>query len=188
MKKDIIGLTEFYNTPQGDVMVKRAGEPVAMLTVENRPLVSELLSVISDRYPDAFRRLAEAYSRYEPNRCHYEFKMVHRFCRCNFGEYDEYKRDIDENGTCFFEEVRCPLRGECRDEGVICKPQLRTELTGRENEILELIGEGLQAQEIAEELCISVPTVNRHRENIKARLGLRTIGQLVKYYHENVKI
>lgn len=130
--KGVIPQTEFYNTPQGEVMVKQPGEPVFVFSAENRPLVEAMLLLINDRYPGAFRRLAEIYSRYERNKTNFEFKMVHRFLRCNFGEYDEYKHDIDASGTCFFEEVRCPLRGECRDEGIICKPQLHTTLTPRE--------------------------------------------------------
>ena len=100
---------------------------------------------------------------------------------------DQNLMDIDKSGTWHFEEVRCPLRGECVDEGVICKPELNTSLTDREREVLELIGEGCQAADIADLLCISVATVNRHRENIKAKLNINTVGQLIKYYHEYVK-
>lgn len=113
--------------------------------------------------------------------------MVSRFIRCNFGEYDQNRYDVDANGSLKFEEVRCPLRGECREECVVCKPKLDTKLTARETEVFERIGRGLQASEIADELCISIATVNRHRENLKAKLGLRSVGQLVRYYYEQVK-
>ena len=95
--------------------------------------------------------------------------------------------DIDADGFFHFEEVGCPLRGECRYEGVICKPKLETKLTSREEEILGYIARGLQSQEIADELCISPLTVNRHRENIKAKLNARSIAQLVSWYYEHVK-
>lgn len=178
---------EFYNTPDGEIMVKPFEQPVFVLSLANRDLIQDMLSLLRDRYPIAFERLSQMYSRSERNRDYFEYKMVHRFIRCNFAEYDQNLMDIDKSGTWHFEEVRCPLRGECVDEGVICKPELNTSLTDREREVLELIGEGCQAADIADLLCISVATVNRHRENIKAKLNINTIGQLIKYYHEYVK-
>ena len=56
-----------------------------------------------------------------------------------------------------------------------------------ELEILALIAEGLQATDIANELSISTATVHRHRENIKAKLCLKTLGQMVNYYLTNIK-
>lgn len=178
---------EFYNTPEGAVMIKEYGQPVRELILSDRGIVEPMLSILRDRYPIAFARLSELYSRNEQNRWNYEYKMVHRFCRCNFGEYDQNNLDIDYAGTFHFEEVRCPLRGECLHEGVVCRPELNTKLTDREKEIVKLIADGCQAQNIADELCISVATVNRHRENIKAKLQLRNIGEIVSYYHNNLK-
>lgn len=179
---------EFYNTPDGDVMVKEFGRPVKVLVKTDREIIESMLSALRDRYPIAFTRLSELYSKSEPDRWVFEYKMVHRFCRCNFGEYDQCNPDIDHLGSFHFEEVRCPLRGcDCIHEGVICKPELDSKLTEREKEIVKLIAEGYQALDIANELCISVATVNRHRENIKAKLQLRNIGEVVSYYHNHLK-
>jgi two-component system response regulator NreC len=54
-------------------------------------------------------------------------------------------------------------------------------LTPRQREVLTLIAEGLSNQEIADELDISVRTVERHRENIMKRLNLHSRVELVKY-------
>jgi two-component system response regulator NreC len=54
-------------------------------------------------------------------------------------------------------------------------------LTPRQQEVLTLIAEGLSNREIAERLDISVRTVERHRENIMARLNLHSRTELVKY-------
>jgi len=40
---------------------------------------------------------------------------------------------------------------------------------------------------IAEELHISPATVNRHRENIKAKLGLKNVKEMIHYYLTQVK-
>jgi two-component system response regulator NreC len=54
-------------------------------------------------------------------------------------------------------------------------------LTEREREVLTLIAQGRTNQEIAERLVISVKTVNRHRENIMAKLNLHSRVELVHY-------
>ncbi len=54
-------------------------------------------------------------------------------------------------------------------------------LTEREREVLIRIAQGLSNQQIAEELVISVKTVNRHRENIMAKLNLHSRVELVHY-------
>lgn len=178
---------EFYNTPEGDVMYKQLSKPVQELTADSREVIEEMLDLIKTRYPQAFRALCDQYTASELNRKVYEFNIVSRFCRCNFGEYDAHTPDIDADGFFHFEEVKCPLRGECRMEGVICKPKLDSKLTDRELDIVELISKGLRAQEIADRLYISVKTVQRHRENIKAKLQLRSLAQVAAYYLEHIK-
>jgi two-component system response regulator NreC len=54
-------------------------------------------------------------------------------------------------------------------------------LTRRQQEVLTMIAEGLSNQDIATNLGISVRTVERHRENIMARLNLHSRTDLVKY-------
>ncbi len=54
-------------------------------------------------------------------------------------------------------------------------------LTDREREVLTAIAQGLSNQEIAGRLTISVKTVNRHRENIMAKLNLHSRVELVRY-------
>lgn len=47
-------------------------------------------------------------------------------------------------------------------------------ITGRERQVLKLLAEGHTNQKIATILGISVKTVDRHRENIMMKLGVRT--------------
>lgn len=54
-------------------------------------------------------------------------------------------------------------------------------LTSREREVLTLVAEGIMNRDIAEQLSISVKTVERHRENIMNKLGLHSRTELVKY-------
>ena len=54
-------------------------------------------------------------------------------------------------------------------------------LTEREREVVKLVAEAHTSEEIAELLVISPRTVERHRENILAKLGLRDRVQLTRY-------
>jgi DNA-binding NarL/FixJ family response regulator len=51
-------------------------------------------------------------------------------------------------------------------------------LTQREREILKLIGEGYKNKEIADYLCISVKTVEKHRANLMQKLNLHNASSL----------
>lgn len=55
------------------------------------------------------------------------------------------------------------------------------ELTPRQIEILQLIAEGHSTKEIASKLELSVKTVDTHRTDLMARLGIHDIAGLVRY-------
>ncbi len=55
------------------------------------------------------------------------------------------------------------------------------ELTTREREVLKLIAEGYRNKEIADYLCISPKTVEKHRASLMERLNLRTVPALTAY-------
>lgn len=54
-------------------------------------------------------------------------------------------------------------------------------ITHREREVLKLIGEGYKNKEIADLLCISVKTVEKHRSNIMKKLDLHNAAALTAY-------
>jgi DNA-binding NarL/FixJ family response regulator len=54
-----------------------------------------------------------------------------------------------------------------------------TYLSDREIEIFEKLGEGLKSSEIAEQLFLSIKTVDSHLHHIKQKLNLETMNQLI---------
>ena len=54
-------------------------------------------------------------------------------------------------------------------------------LSGRETEVLKLVAKGYLNKEIADQLCISLPTVITHRKNICDKLHLRSVSSLTIY-------
>lgn len=58
-------------------------------------------------------------------------------------------------------------------------------LTLREKQILKLIGEGKTSKQISELFNISKWTVDKHRSNIKEKLGLKNMAQIIRYAIES---
>ena len=54
-------------------------------------------------------------------------------------------------------------------------------LSNRELQILQMIGRGLSTREAAEDLSLSVKTVESHRQRIRRKLNLANGSQLVRY-------
>jgi DNA-binding NarL/FixJ family response regulator len=63
----------------------------------------------------------------------------------------------------------------------IRKGLCRSDLTIREREVLKLIAEGKANQQIADDIFVSVHTVERHRANIMQKLNLKKTADLVRY-------
>ncbi|MFH0243684.1 response regulator [Streptomyces sp. HK10] len=63
-------------------------------------------------------------------------------------------------------------------------PRLRT-LTGREREVMTLVGEGLSNDEIARRLVLSPATAKTHVSRIMTKLGVRDRAQLVILAYES---
>lgn len=61
------------------------------------------------------------------------------------------------------------------------KAAIEQPLTAREREILDLVADGYSNQEIAQQVCVSVKTVEAHKAHIIAKLGLKGTMDLVKY-------
>ncbi|MGB5240497.1 MAG: response regulator [Prochlorococcaceae cyanobacterium] len=74
-----------------------------------------------------------------------------------------------------------PLTDASTDSGV----HRLDDLTLREIEVLQLIGEGLSCKEISQRLTISLATAQTHRKNIIAKLGLKG-GELVLFSARHV--
>ena len=60
-------------------------------------------------------------------------------------------------------------------------PNPLNRLTQRQREVLQLIAQGLTSKEIAHELGLSLKTVNTHRTDIMAQLGIHDIAGLVRF-------
>ena len=58
---------------------------------------------------------------------------------------------------------------------------VRVDLTAREREILGFVAGGRKSREIAEELGLSIKTIETHRANVMSKLGAHSIAELIRY-------
>lgn len=131
---------EFRVSPDGKVYYKQGKAEEKRLTRFNTAICLELLDTIQSRFPGAWSRLRLIYKPKNNSSAARDvaaFSIVERFIRCNFGERDLLTPDI-ERDILHFEKVRCPLRGMCPDENIICKPQSLYKLTPAEKEVAKL--------------------------------------------------
>lgn len=65
------------------------------------------------------------------------------------------------------------------------KVMLPNDLTKREQEVLALVASGKSNKEVADDLFISIKTVDTHKNHILDKLGLKNTAELVRYAIKN---
>ena len=63
--------------------------------------------------------------------------------------------------------------------------RIQSGLTGREREVLTMIAEGKTNKEIANELKLSVYTVESHRGSVMEKLNLHNAGNVIRFALRN---
>ncbi len=66
-------------------------------------------------------------------------------------------------------------------EELLLMPQEDYQLSDREQDVLELVAQGLSSKEIAARLNIAVNTVNTHRKSITRKTGIKSVAGLAVY-------
>ena len=87
-------------------------------------------------------------------------------------------------GNAFFSPaIAKRLRDQCRQTYMTGQPVKRRSdyLTTREAEVLQLIAEGRANKQIAAELCISIKTVEKHRQQVMNKLGIHDVAGLTRH-------
>jgi len=88
-------------------------------------------------------------------------------------------RTVAKGGNYFSHDVSSIMTEQLNDTS----SQLH--LTSREKEVLKLVIEGEKSKQIADELFVSVHTVETHRTNIMHKLNVKNTAELVKYAINN---
>src|SRR5713101_2196465 len=92
-------------------------------------------------------------------------------------------REAHKGNSFFSPSIAKRLHDRCREafaSGQTAKR--RTDyLTTREAEVLQLIAEGRANKQIAGELCISIKTVEKHRQQVMNKLGIHDVAGLTRH-------
>jgi DNA-binding NarL/FixJ family response regulator len=92
-------------------------------------------------------------------------------------------REAHKGNAYFSPSIAKRLRDQCRQAFVSGQPSKRRNdnLTTREAEVLQLIAEGRANKQIAAELCISIKTVEKHRQQVMNKLGIHDVAGLTRH-------
>jgi DNA-binding NarL/FixJ family response regulator len=86
---------------------------------------------------------------------------------------------LARNRTFFTSAARAMVDRFCHPRAPA--PLMRTLLSGREREVVQLLAEGSSSKEVARALGISVKTAETHRANIMRKLEIHSVSELVRY-------
>lgn len=92
-------------------------------------------------------------------------------------------REAHKGNAFFSPSIAKRLRDQCREAFVSGQPVKKRSdyLTTREAEVLQLIAEGQANKQIAAELCISIKTVEKHRQQVMNKLNIHDVAGLTRH-------
>ena len=91
-------------------------------------------------------------------------------------------REVHHGNVFFSPSIAKRLRQQESEALAGGQPASKTaRLTSREAEVLQLVAEGYANKQIAAELCISIKTVEKHRQQAMNKLNIHDIAGLTRY-------
>ncbi|MDE7180361.1 MAG: helix-turn-helix transcriptional regulator [Muribaculaceae bacterium] len=165
-------------------MIRTADGNIRKLSPDDYDFINTFCDFLSSFYPKAYAALCEEYNQSALNQPYFRFRVVSRFIRCNFAALDDVA-DISTSLHCNFEYVQCPMRGECRLDHVVCRPEFNHRLSRSELQVMRLVYEGLTEDEIGDRLRLSPHTIHAHVRNAYSRLNIHSKAEFIKYAADN---
>lgn len=144
-----------------------SGADVLCYLQQAHPAMSRLVLTVcesEDCVRTAFRRGASAYLRKQDS-----LEELHRAVR------------RVEAGERYLSEALPAEWMESEASGSDCFLGTDVSLTLRERQVLQLTTEGYTSQEIGQHFDISPRTVDKHRENVKRKLGVRSLVEMAQF-------
>lgn len=151
----------------------------SLFTEDSTEIIDKVLKLVKRDYHKCHEALIAIYGQSAYKR----YLMARRFIKCNLSIADE-RCDLSHNGF-ELEVVPCPMRGECKWENIICKPEFTTTLSDREHEVAMALCTDKSIIQIADELFISIHTIENHRNSIYKKLSIHSKSELVDWAHRN---
>jgi hypothetical protein len=159
LEKHTRGRSKMFNTAN-DLFMAKKGSALLSINIRIRNHLGE--------YPDLLFQLYFMYNQ--------QFNTVFLFqVHTDIDSFKKRKHGYHYYVGTDFSNFRYP------DEKLLA---IGNPLSDREFEIVRLIESGLSSEEIAEEIFLSVHTVNTHRRNILEKTGRETMAELIYDFKE----
>ncbi len=100
---------------------------------------------------------------------------------CAVEELTEALRTVVRGQSYVSSEIAGTVIADYRQRLTAAEDTPWSVLTERQREILQLIAQGRTTKQIAEQLYISVKTVEAHRQHLMDRLDIHSVAELTKY-------
>lgn len=170
---------EFFSMDDDPEVLLRDNNSISKLE-ERKDVTDIVFYIIKEQYSEAYNSLFSIYGK----AWNFKFLAVRRFIKCNLSCHDSA---IDLDGeTLHFEKVPCPMRGECKWDGIICNPKLNNSLTEAEKRVYILLAENIEECAIADQLFLSINTVQAHRKSIYRKLKISSKAELILHHKNNI--
>ena len=100
---------------------------------------------------------------------------------CAFEELARAVRAVLKNQTYLSPAVAGPVMEDYIQYLASADEPGFSALSPREREVLQLLAEGKSTREVAALLCVSIKTVETHRQQIMSKLDVHSVAELIKY-------
>lgn len=194
------GLSALLSAQSGYTVVGEAedGLQAVHMTAQKKPDVVLMdLHLPNMDGPDAIRQIKRGYPETKiialtaDNKDRMLFKSLH----AGVDGYILKKANCEElvraittvmNGHSFISpDISGHLIDQYREKGTLPMENALNILSGREQQVLKLVASGLGNKAIAERLCISHKTVEKHKGNLKKKLQASSTAALVSFALDN---
>ncbi len=177
----------FYTDPtSGEPMYRQKGQKnFKRLTPLDTKIIEEVLEISRAFFPEQYQALTDEYMLSKEHKKMYDYVRARRIINCCFGENNGVVNIDSKDMTIRIDIVKCPLKAECKYYKVICQPVFNTTLSSRELEVMYYYFKHFSTESIANELFISIHTVNNHRKNSLRKLRLNSLEEFIDYAHRH---
>lgn len=100
---------------------------------------------------------------------------------CAAEELVKAVRDVAAGKRYISSDIATLLLDDYAEKGLQAEPDGEAQLNPRETEFLRLLSEGHSAREIADQLQVSIKTIERSRAQLMEKLQLFSVAELIKY-------
>ena len=107
--------------------------------------------------------------------------LVYEYVESGVLDLFRFSIDIRTSRSTLLNTINNAIKTMANDDAEPAEQPESHDLSERETDVLVLVAKGLSSKEIADQLNISIHTVNSHRKNITHKTGIKSVAGLAVY-------